>query len=213
VQAQELIAPFANHVTVALPFVTVKIAMSLDGRICDDAGGARWISSEEARRETGRLRERVDAIMVGAETLRADDPVLLPHHGRNDDLLRVVITRSGRLPENAKVFCDGRNETVVFKVGSSRRGRGNGMLPAEDLKDVMRQLGSRGIMHILCEGGLKLAVSLAEAGLVDEWITVLSPCVVGTQCIERKKTFAPCGEEYAVRVGGDTIARFSCLQD
>ena len=211
-EAEALIAPFAKHVTCSLPYVTVKIAMSLDGRICDDFGGARWISSSAARKATGVLRNRVDAIMVGAETLRADDPGLLPHEGRNDDLLRVVVTRSGKLPRKAKVFCDGRNETAVFRIGA-KGGCVRGMQSAADLRDMMEQLGKRGIMHVLCEGGLKLAVSLAEAGLVDEWISVLSPCVVGTRRIEEKKTFVPAGGGYAVRAGEDTIARFLCSRD
>lgn len=206
-EAQRLIAPFAKHVTAALPFVTVKIAMSLDGRICDFRGGANWISSAAARKTTGKLRTRVDAIMVGAETLRADDPVLLPHEGRNDDLLRVVVTRSGNLPSGAKLFCDGRNETVVFKIGSRKESRSEGMLFAADLRDMMAQLGKRGIMHVLCEGGLKLAVSLVEAGLVDDWITVLSPCVIGTRPIAEKTVFKPADDEYFVRTGGDAIIK------
>jgi diaminohydroxyphosphoribosylaminopyrimidine deaminase/5-amino-6-(5-phosphoribosylamino)uracil reductase len=211
-EAERLIAPFAKHVTSAMPFVTVKIAMSLDGRICDDAGRANWISSPAARKETGRLRNRVDAIMVGAGTLRADDPGLLPHEGRNDDLLRVVVTRSGNIPPSARVFCDGRNETVVFRTGAKSAGR-KGFIPASDLKDVLRQLGERGIMHVLCEGGLKLAVSLAEAGLVDEWISVLSPCIIGSRPVSGKQVLKPAGDDYAVRAGDDTIARFACSRD
>ena len=166
--AQTLIAPFAKHVATGLPFVTVKIAMSLDGRISDDSGDAKWVSSEKARRTTGRLREQVDVVMVGAETVRKDDPSLLSHGCRNDDLFRVVITRSGRLPPQAQIFTDAaRDRTLVFKVGEG------------GLHDVMRQLGERGFLHVLCEGGLKLASSLAEEGLVDEWITVLAPKVIG----------------------------------
>lgn len=166
--ARELIAPFAKHVTTGLPFVTVKIAMSLDGRISDDYGDAKWVSSAWARRETGKLRERVDVIMVGAETVRKDNPSLLSHGRRNDDLFRAVVTRSGNLPPEAQVFTDtARERTTVFKVG------------VDGLRGVMRQLGERGFMHVLCEGGLELARSLAAEGLVDEWITVLAPKVIG----------------------------------
>ena len=166
--ARELIAPFAKHVATGLPFVTVKIAMSLDGRICDDSGDAKWVSSEKARRTTGRLREQVDVVMVGAETVREDDPSLLSHGRRNDDLFRAVITRSGRLPSRAQIFTDdARDRTLVFKTEGG------------DLRDIMRQLGKRGFMHVLCEGGLELARSLAAEGLVDEWITVLAPKVIG----------------------------------
>ena len=172
----ELIAPFTKYIRTGLPYVTVKLAMSLDGRICDDFGNARWISSAESRKMTGKCRERVDAIMVGAETIRRDNPSLLSHGKRNDDLIRVVVTRSGKLPKNAQIFTDGApNETRVFRVGKD----------AKDLRDVLRQLGKMGVMHVLCEGGLKLARSLADAGLVDEWITVLAPVVIGSRPIAR----------------------------
>ena len=167
-EAGRLIAPFAKHVTTGMPYVTVKLAMSLDGRICDASGDAKWVSSERARKMTGRLRERIDAIMVGAETVRSDNPSLLSHGRRNDDLYRVVVTASGRLPSKARIFTDeASGRTLVFRPD----GRG--------LRGVLEDLGARGFMHVLCEGGLKLARSLAREGLVDEWITVLAPKVIG----------------------------------
>ena len=160
----EILAPFAKHVTRGLPFVTVKLALSLDGRIADDFGDARWISSVGSRRETGRLRERIDAIMVGAETIRRDNPSLLCHTRRNDDLWRVVISRSGKLPKSAQVFTDAaRSRTLVYA----------------DPTAALEDLGRCGFMHVLCEGGLSLARSLAAAGLVDRWLTVLAPVVIG----------------------------------
>ena len=180
--ADGLISAFRKHVLTGLPFVTVKIAMSLDGRICDDWGDAKWISSKSARECTGRLRESVDAIMVGGETVRRDDPSLLSHGRRNDDLIRVVVSKSGNLPKKAQVFTDGApNRTLVF----------------DDAKKALEELGAMGVMHVLCEGGLKLAVSLAEQGLVDEWISVMAPKVIGTRRLKD-----------AVE-----IAEVTCLQD
>ena len=206
----ELIRAFKKHVTTGLPFVTVKLAMSLDGKICDNFGQARWISCEASRKITGRLRETVDAIMVGAETVRRDNPSLLSHGKRNDDLIRVVVTHSGRLPKNAQIFTDGApNETRVFRVdsvisGSKDPANTNGPtdikvstdskdpIDAKDLKDVLRQLGKMGVMHVLCEGGLGLATALAEAELVDEWVTVLAPIVIGKNKVEKAvRGFAP----------------------
>ena len=188
--AERLIAPFKKHVETGLPFVTVKIAMSLDGRICDDYGDARWISSEAAREETGSLRARVDVIMVGAETVRRDNPSLLCHQEENPDLIRVVVSRSGNLPKDAQVFTDGKNETLVFA----------------DAGEALRELGRRGCLHVLCEGGLKLAVSLAEAGLVDEWLSVLSPCVVGTRPVSQALRFGR--SAVATCDAGDVLAHF-----
>ena len=199
-ECAELIRPFAKHVLTGMPYVTVKLAMSLDGRICDKWGDAKWISSEGSRRFTGSLRERVDAIMVGAGTVRADDPSLLSHGRRNDDLLRVVVSRSGRLPKRAQVLSDGRNETLVF----------------DDVRKALVELGRRGVMHVLCEGGLELATSLAEDGLVDEWLSVVAPAVIGRRRIGdafRGKiaeggVFALSGDGFVrVRFAGDMARR------
>ena len=163
-EAFAVIRPFAKHVTTGLPYVTVKLAMSVDGKICDDFGNARWISDAQSRRITGKWRERVDVVMVGAETVRKDNPSLLCHTRRNDDLWRAVVSRSGKLPRDAQVFTDAaKDRTLVFR----------------DAAEAVRELGRRGFMHVLCEGGLGLARSLAAAGLVDEWISVLAPIVIG----------------------------------
>ncbi len=164
-RCEELVAAFRKHVLTGLPYVTVKLAMTLDGRICDDEGGAKWISSEKARSYTGgELRERSDAIMVGGETVRRDNPSLLSHGRRHDDLVRVVVSKSGRLPADAKIFTDGApNKTLVYDNG----------------RRALEELGRMGITSVLCEGGMKLAVSLAKQGLVDKWICVLAPKVIG----------------------------------
>lgn len=196
----ELIRPFAKHVTTGLPYVTVKLALSLDGRICDDAGKARWVSSPSARKLTGELRAHVDAILVGAETVRRDDPSLLSHGRRNDDLIRVVVTKSGRLPKSAQVFTDGAvNPTWVYRIGRD----------VADLRGLMADLGRLGVMHVLCEGGLKLATSLAEAGLVDEWLTVLAPCVIAHRSIDQKLPFALQDINLRRTAAGDSLLRFT----
>ena len=167
-EARLLIAPFAKHVTTGLPYVTVKLAMSLDGKICDNWGDAKWVSSARSRKTVGWERTRVDAIMVGAETVRRDNPSLLSHSKRNDDLIRVIVSKSGKVPRDAQIFTDGApNKTLVFR----------------DAREALEELGRMGAMHVLCEGGLKLATSLADAGLVDAWIAVTSPIVIGSRHI------------------------------
>jgi diaminohydroxyphosphoribosylaminopyrimidine deaminase/5-amino-6-(5-phosphoribosylamino)uracil reductase len=164
-----LVADFRKRLLTGLPYVIVKIAVSLDGKICDDAGRANWISCAASRRRTSRLRECVDAILVGAETVRKDNPSLLAKVGNNRDLVRVVISKSGRLPPDAQIFTDGRNETLVF----------------DDAKKALVALGARGLQSVLCEGGLTLARALAAEGLVDEWLTVTAPVVIGAQPLPR----------------------------
>ena len=190
--AQRLIAPFAKHVTTGLPFVTVKLAMSLDGKICDDFGNARWISSAASRKLTGDYRTRVDAIMVGAETVRKDNPSLLSHGRRNDDLIRVVISRSGRLPNDAQLFSDGKNPTLVYR----------------DAKEALEDLGRRGCLHVLCEGGLVLARSLADQGLVDAWRLITAPIVIGSRPIAEARRFRVTSDGYSDPVRGDRDALY-----
>lgn len=169
-----LIAPFEKHVKTGLPYVTVKLAMSLDGRICDRAGNAKWISSAESRKRTGRMRTAVDAILVGAETVRKDNPSLLSHGKRNDDLIRAIVSRSGNLPKGAQVFADGApNLTLVYS----------------DAKAALVDLGKRGCLHVLCEGGLELARSLADAGFVDAWRLVTAPIVIGNRPLKDAQVF------------------------
>ena len=180
-EAEELVADFTKHVTTGMPYVTVKIAMTLDGKICDFKGDAKWISSADARRRTGVLRERVDAIMVGAHTVRMDNPSLLSHGAENPDLIRVVVSRSGDLPRDAQIFTDGKNRTLVF----------------DDARGALEELGKMGVTSVLCEGGFELASYLALEGLVDRWIAVLTPKVIGKK---------PIGEAVTLK---DVV----CLQD
>ena len=179
-EGRGLIADFRKHVLTGLPYVTVKLAMSMDGKICDDWGGSNWISSAVSRKRTNEMRSQVDAIMVGAETVRKDNPSLLARIHPNKDLLRVIISKSGKLPKQAQVFTDGKNPTLVF----------------DDVRKALKELGRMGVMSVLCEGGLKLARSLAEAGLVDEWLTVMAPVIIGTRRIDkamRGKAVFGCG--------------------
>ena len=124
------------------------------------------------------MRSEVDAIMVGAETVRRDDPSLLCHQKRNDDLIRVVVSKSGRLPKKAQLFTDGApNETLVFN----------------DAREALVELGRKGVTSVLCEGGLAVARSLADLGLVDEWHTVVAPVVIGSMPIAKAKRFCRSG--------------------
>lgn len=168
-KCRSLINDFRKHILTGLPYVIVKLAMSLDGKICDDWGNSNWISCTASRNRTNELRSSVDAIMVGAETVRKDNPSLLARIHPNKDLIRVIISKSGRLSQKAQVFTDGKNPTLVFT----------------DAKKALRELGKMGVMSVLCEGGLRLARSLADAGLVDEWITVMAPVCIGSKRITK----------------------------
>lgn len=182
----------------AVPYITVKIAMSLDGKICDKNGNSKWISSDKKRAEMDKYRSIVDAVMVGAETVRRDNPSLLYHGGENLDLLRVIVTSSGKgLSRSSQVFsddacartyilCVGR-KTVPSALKSWTEGERpiGGVIAAPTMALALDELHKRtGVLEIFCEGGMKLATSLAEEGLVDEWLSITAPIVIGSRTID-----------------------------
>ncbi len=188
--------PFAKHTTTGLPWVIMKAGMSLDGRIATVSGHSNWITGKESRHYVHRLRDRVDAILVGSGTALADDPSLttrLPG-GRGRDPLRVVLDSDLRLPVTAKmlrqesvartmIFCSPQPEAgkvaaleaagaLIRPVALCRNG-------GLDLKLVLRQLGSEGITSVLVEGGGTVHGALLRAGLVDEVKLFVAPIFIG----------------------------------
>ncbi|HMP72457.1 MAG TPA: bifunctional diaminohydroxyphosphoribosylaminopyrimidine deaminase/5-amino-6-(5-phosphoribosylamino)uracil reductase RibD [Kiritimatiellia bacterium] len=186
-----LIRPFAMFVTEGRPWVTLKLAVTLDGRIADRRGTSQWITGEEARASVQDLRRTADAILVGAETLRADDPSLLPRPALGRKPWRAVVAGSRRLPLSARLFTDpASSRTVVFATEGHRwrpglvragidvvdlQGRGR-MAP---VKRVLGELAERSCLHVVCEGGGILAGELLKADVVDEIWLYLAPKLLG----------------------------------
>ena len=167
----EVIAPFAKHITTGLPWVIVKAGMSLDARLTRPPGDGQWLTGEAARADAMQLRVRADAIVVGAGTVRADDPALtlrgpaIPPD--KPQPWRVVLTRSGDLPAGARLFTDAhRDRTLVFHD--------------RPLVETLRDLASRGVVTVLIEGGGTLHAQAFAAGLVDEVWCYIAPLVCGT---------------------------------
>ena len=152
------------------PWVVAKIALSLDGRITTPPGDDRWLTSPAARKVAHELRWESDAILIGAETARQDDPQLtvrLPRKRRRTQPLRVVVTRSGNLPRNLNILTDSNwAHTRVFQNRS--------------LGEVMRQLGAHEITHVLIEGGGQVLTEAFRARLVNEVAFFIAPAVMGT---------------------------------
>ena len=156
------------------PWVVAKIALSLDGRIVTPAGARRrddrWLTSPEARAVAHELRWESDAILVGAETVRADNPKLtvrLPGRRGKTQPWRVVVTRSGKLPHDAHLFTDKhRDRTLVFR--------------GHALGDVIAALGAAQVSHVLIEGGGEVITEALRAGLVNEVAFFIAPAVMGT---------------------------------
>src|SRR5437588_3810772 len=150
------LAPYLKHRSTGRPWVVLKLAASVDGRTAAPDGSSQWITGDAARADAHRLRAESDAVIVGAGTVRADDPSLTVRHVDGGDPLRVVL---GKAPAGAKV---------------------NPALEMEgDLDGVLDELGRRGILQAVVEGGPTVAGAFHRAGLVDRYVVYLAPALFG----------------------------------
>ena len=163
-EGSELMAPFEKFITTGVPYLTLKLASTLDGRIADHTGDSKWVTGSAARERVQEMRRRADAIMVGAGTVRADDPSLLPRPSKGRTPWRVVVGKN--IPADAKVLTDEAAGRTLVREGS--------------LKEILKELATeRDVMHVLCEGGGQLAAGLVEEGLVDEFAFFIAPKLMG----------------------------------
>ena len=189
----ELIAGFAKRVRTGYPLVTLKLAASLDGRIATRTGASRWVTGETARRYVHRLRNEMDAVMVGAGTVIADDPTLTCRTRGGRDPLRVVVDGRLRIPLEAKVLTnEAAHGTLVATVASKTRTittlRQRGVtvlaLPGRrgviSLRTLLKRLGTRGITMVLLEGGATLAAAALRERVVDRLVCLLAPKFIGS---------------------------------
>lgn len=193
-ECRRLIAPFAKHVTTGLPFVTLKAAVTLDGQTAASTGDSRWISSEASREHVHRLRDRVDAVMVGIGTVLADDPRLttrLPEGGRDAD--RIVVDARLEIPEGAALLSlDSAARTLVAAASSASsekaaRLTARGVQVLEiggeegrvGLRELAARLGAMGYQNILLEGGARLNAAALREGIVDRVMVFVAPLLLG----------------------------------
>jgi diaminohydroxyphosphoribosylaminopyrimidine deaminase/5-amino-6-(5-phosphoribosylamino)uracil reductase len=160
------------------PYVTWKLAASLDGRVAAADGSSRWITGEEARLDGHRLRAEVDTMLVGVGTVLADDPQLTARdeHGRalERQPLRVVLDSAGRTPRTARVRDRSARTWIATAAELGTDGAGR-----VDLTALMQRLYEKDRRHVLLEGGPRLAGAMIEAGLVDRVIAYLAPALLG----------------------------------
>ena len=201
-EARELNQAFAKWIVSRRPFVTLKMAATLDGRTAQRDGKSRWITCAESRKTVHRLRAGSDAILVGAGTVRADDPLLLPvYYPMKKAPLRVVVSSFGDLPLNSKLFSTTDRGPVAVALGAGIPAPvpapAAGPVPAAlsslpiqvinapapktgvDLELLLDTLGQQGIASVLCEGGHTLAASLLCAKLVDKLELFIAPKMLG----------------------------------
>jgi len=153
-----LLAPYLKHRKSGLPWVVLKLACTLDGRIAAPDSSSRWLTGPEARADAHRLRAESDAVLVGAGTVRADDPELTVRTAEADPRqpIRVVL---GHIPDRARV------EPALEMSGD----------PAE----VLAELGAKGILQVIVEGGAQVAREFHAAGLVDRYVFYFAPALFG----------------------------------
>jgi len=194
-ECERLNEVFIKYITTGKPFVILKSAISLDGKIATSGGDSKWITGEAARLKVHQLRDRVDAIWVGSGTVLKDNPRLTTRiagkKGRNP--VRVILDHRGRIPYKARVFSQARRDRVVYvtsrsiakarvqrlekagvEVWFSREKKGT-----VDMPDLMGRLGKEGLSSVLIEGGAQVNASALKAGIVDKVMFFVAPLLLG----------------------------------
>jgi diaminohydroxyphosphoribosylaminopyrimidine deaminase / 5-amino-6-(5-phosphoribosylamino)uracil reductase len=183
-RAQKLNEFYVKHRLTGRPFVTAKFAMSLDGKIATRTGESHWITGEEARTHGHRLRHMHDAILVGVNTVIADDPELTVRINSNGlrQPLRVVLDSQLRIRQSARIV--GAN-TLIATTRQGRVGAAEVLrLPATTdgrvpLPALLDELGQRGMLSLLVEGGAEVHASFFAEGLVDKVYAYVAPRLIG----------------------------------
>ncbi|MDH7601680.1 MAG: bifunctional diaminohydroxyphosphoribosylaminopyrimidine deaminase/5-amino-6-(5-phosphoribosylamino)uracil reductase RibD [Armatimonadota bacterium] len=215
-EARQLNEAYIKHRTTGLPLVTLKSALSLDGRIATHTGESKWLTSERSRGFAHRVRSRVDAIVVGARTVRADNPRLTARVGRKVFYpRRVVVTKSGNLPRDLAVFTEPGECIVACPQEFTQEARefwataGARVLALPSvggrvsMAALMRELAAMGCLSVLIEGGGETAAAALEERIVDKVLFFYAPKIIG-------------GRGAVPAVGGVGAARIDCapsLQD
>ncbi len=213
-EAAIIVEAYVKFITTAVPFVTAKFAMSLDGKIATRRGDSKWISGEAAREVVHNLRYINDAVMVGINTVLKDDPELTARTGDCKEgtvraqPLRVVVDSDGRTPPSARLLA-AAGKTLLALARPLRAGEKESFAVADaelievasrggavNLKELLVLLGKRGVASVLVEGGGTLLGSLFDDGLVDKVVAFVAPVVIG-------------GEEAKTAVGGRGVESLS----
>jgi diaminohydroxyphosphoribosylaminopyrimidine deaminase/5-amino-6-(5-phosphoribosylamino)uracil reductase len=191
--ATQLNEAYIHFMRTGRPFVHLKMAVSLDGKVATATGDSRWITGEASRARAHEMRHQYDAIMVGGRTVRVDDPLLTDRSGkqRRRPLVRVVIEQYLRMPAESQLAQTIDAAPVIIFAGDddsdaldSLRERGVEVVAqgsALDLASVLDDLGQRSLQSVLLEGGPSLAALLLEAGLVNKVTFFVAPMMIGGQ--------------------------------
>ena len=190
-ETQALNRPYIKFITEGMPYVTIKVAESLDGKIATRTGDSKWITSDDARSYVHRLRGIADAVMVGSNTIRRDNPLLTNRIGKKQPV-RVVVDSTLKVSPAAKIFSTAHISPVIVATHkapiAARRvleKKGVEVLTVgskdgkTDLREVLKIFAQRGMTQILVEGGGELVASLVQDRLADRFLFFISPKIIG----------------------------------
>jgi diaminohydroxyphosphoribosylaminopyrimidine deaminase / 5-amino-6-(5-phosphoribosylamino)uracil reductase len=193
-ECRQLIAAFKKHIETGLPYTVYKSAMTLDGNTATESGDSRWVSGSESRQRVHRLRNRVDAILVGVDTVCHDDPLLNTRldGDSGQDPLRIVVDSHLRIPINSRLFQQESDATTIVattcrdkdKISALEDVGAEVVILSENegrvsLPELWRELGKRNIQKLLLEGGATLAGAALKAGLIDQLMLFIAPKLLG----------------------------------
>jgi diaminohydroxyphosphoribosylaminopyrimidine deaminase/5-amino-6-(5-phosphoribosylamino)uracil reductase len=194
-RARRLNEVFLKYINTKTPFVIIKCAATLDGRIATRTGDSRWVTGEKARRYVHRLRHAVDAILVGIGTIHADNPSLTTRLGskKGVDPVRIVLDTHLSISADARILkVDSNSETILItgnrvsaekKKRVVKKGVRQIVQPVKDgqidMKPLMVQLGSMGVTSLLIEGGSRVIASAFRSGIVDKALFFYAPKILG----------------------------------
>lgn len=215
-EALELNKDFNKHTKTGKPFVLVKTAISLDGKISYGDGKSKQISSAKSKEKAVEMRKWFSAIMVGKKTVIKDNPLLTSRDKKNTPI-RIIVTRDARLPLNARIFSKDAHTIVTCTKHAEKKdiekiiSNGAGVLLVEekngklDVHDLLEKLGKAGIASIMVEGGAKTITELLLADECDEIVLPVAPIFIGkgTNIVEDVKLFKRFRFYNAEKVGPD----------
>lgn len=229
-EAKKLNEAYMKHVQTGIPFVILKTAMSLDGKIATKSYDSKWISNEESRRKVHEIRDSVDAICVGIGTVLKDNPRLttrLPDR-EGKDAARVVLDSKARIPLDAKILhLNSPASTIIATTekASEKKVKQLKSVGAEiivtpsyenhvDFSVLMKELGKRGVLSVLVEGGGEVNASALKSGIVDKLMFFIAPKLVGGRTApgpiggegvdEIRDAITPCNLEIS-KIGDDFL--------
>ncbi|MGO8989320.1 MAG: bifunctional diaminohydroxyphosphoribosylaminopyrimidine deaminase/5-amino-6-(5-phosphoribosylamino)uracil reductase RibD [bacterium] len=226
-ECRKLNEAFCKYITAKEPFVILKVAATLDGKIATREGNSKWISGETSRRFVHKLRDQVDGVLVGIGTILGDDPLLTARIKGGRDPYRIVLDSQLKVPEEAKVFGDSPTKVIIVATESAPKDkierlgkRGVRILTLEskggriDLKSCLSKLGEIGMVSLMVEGGNRVNGSFLDEGLIDKLLLFLSPKLIGDphapgifggRGVSKLQEAIPLKEIKARRIGEDIL--------